>query len=57
MLIYPTLLVSSIVDVKMVSAGKNQQNEKLFSQLSERDTDLMIGQSNQDEQTEKIEIA
>ena len=37
----------------MVSTRKrNQQNRKLFSQLSERDTDFMIGKSNQDEQTE-----
>ena len=37
----------------MVSTRKKkQQNKKLFSQLSERDTDFMIEQSNQDEQTE-----
>ena len=35
----------------MVSTRKKkQQNKKLFSQLSERDTDFMIGQSNQGEQ-------
>ena len=35
----------------MVSTGKNkQQNKRLFSPLSERDTDSMIGQNNQDEQ-------
>ena len=31
---------------------KKQQNRKLFSQLSERDSDFMIGQSNRDEQSE-----
>ena len=31
---------------------KKQQNKKLFSQLSERDTDLIIGQSNHDVQTQ-----
>ena len=31
---------------------KKQQKKKLFSQLSERDTDFMIGQSNQDAQIE-----
>ena len=37
----------------MVSTRKKkQQKERLFSELSERDTDFMIGQSNQDEQTE-----
>ena len=37
----------------MVSTGKNkQQNKRLFSPLSERDTDSMIGQNNQDEQIE-----
>ena len=42
-----------IVDVGMVSTrSKKQQNKKFFSQLSERDTDFMIGQSSQDEQTE-----
>ena len=42
-----------IADVEMVSTRKKkQQNKKLFSQLSEKDTDFMIGQSNQDEQIE-----
>ena len=50
-LIYPISLVSSIVDVERVSTRKKQQNKRFFSQLSERDTDFMIGQSNQDEQT------
>ena len=31
---------------------KKQQNKRFLSQLSERDTDIMIGQSNQDEETE-----
>ena len=39
-----------IVDVDIVTR-KKQQNKGLFSQLSERDTDFLIGQSNQDEQT------
>ena len=55
-LIYPTSLVSSIVDVKMVSTRKKtQQNKGLFSQLSESDNDSMIGQSNQIEQIESID--
>ena len=37
----------------MVSARKKtHQNKTVFSQLSEGDTDFMIGQSNEDEQTE-----
>ena len=37
----------------MVSNRKRkQQNKRLFSQLSQRDTDFMIGRSNQDEQVE-----
>ena len=37
----------------MVSTRKKKQkNERLFSQLSERDTDFMIEQSNQNEHTE-----
>ena len=37
----------------MVSTRKKkQQNKRLFSQLSERDTDFMLWQGNQDEQTE-----
>ena len=52
-LIYPKLLVNSTVDIKMVSTRKRkQQNKKLFGQLSERDTDFMIGKNNQDEQIE-----
>ena len=42
-----------IVDFGKVSTRKKkQQNKKLFSQLSERDNDFLIRQSNQDEQTE-----
>ena len=53
-LIYPISFVNSIVDVKMVSTRKKkQQNKKLFSQLSERDTVFIMGQSNQEEQTER----
>ena len=41
----------------MVSARKKrQQNMRHFSQLSGRDTDFMIGQSNQDEQNESRDI-
>ena len=37
----------------MVSTTKKrQQNKRFFSQLSERDDHFLIGQSNQDEQTE-----
>ena len=36
----------------MVSTRKQQQNKRLFIQLSERDTAFMIGRSNQDERTE-----
>ena len=40
----------------MVSTKKKkQQNKRRFSQLIERDTDFMIGQSNQDEQVEGID--
>ena len=40
-------------DVEMVSTRKKrQQNKRLFSQLGEKDTDFMIGQSNQDKQTD-----
>ena len=36
----------------MVSSRKKKQhNKRFFTQLSERDTDFMIGQSNQDDQT------
>ena len=50
---YPISLVNSIVADGMVSARKRkQQNKRLFRQLSERDTDFMIQQRNQDEQTE-----
>ena len=53
MLIYPILLVISNVDVEMVSTrNKKQQNKKLPRQFSEKDNDVMIGQSNQGEQTE-----
>ena len=41
----------------MVSTTKKQPNKRLFSQLNERDTDFMIGQSNQDEQTESRDNA
>ena len=51
-LIYPISLVNSIVDVKMFSTRKKQQNKKFFSKSNERDTDFVIGQSNQNEQTE-----
>ena len=34
------------------TTNKKRQNQRVFSQLSERDTDFMIAQSNQDEQTE-----
>ena len=48
---YPKLWVNLIVDVEIVSTkNKKQQNKRYFSQLSERDTDFMIGQSNQDQQ-------
>ena len=41
----------------MVSTRKKkQQNKRLFSQLSERDTDFMIGQSNQDVQINSRDI-
>ena len=36
----------------MVSTRKKQQNKSLFSKLKERDTGFMVGQSNQDEQSE-----
>ena len=53
MLTYPIPLVNSIVDVKMVSTRKKRwQNKRLFSQLSDRDTDIMIGQNNQNKQVE-----
>ena len=53
MLIYPISLVNSIADKKMVSTRKKkQQNKRLFGQMSGRDTDFMIGQSTQDQQTE-----
>ena len=53
MLIYPISLVISIVDVIMVSTREEkQQNKRLFSHSSERDTDSTIGQNNQDEQIE-----
>ena len=46
-------MVNLVVDVEMVSTRKKKQkNERLFSQLNERDTDFMIEQSNQDEHTE-----
>ena len=42
----------------MVSTRKKkQQNKRLFSQLSERDTDFMVGQSNDDVQNENINSA
>ena len=41
--------------LKMVSSRKKRlQNKKLFSQLSEGDTDFMIGQSNHDVQNGNI---
>ena len=53
MLIYPILFVNLIVKIEMVSTRKKeQQNKSPFSQLKERDTDFMIGQSSQDEQIE-----
>ena len=56
MLIYPLPLFISSVDVEMVSARKKkQQNNKLFSQLSEGDTDFVIGQSNHDVQNENVD--
>ena len=34
---------------------KKQQKKRLYSQLTERDTDFMIGQSNHDAQNENID--
>ena len=52
-LIYPILLVDSVVNVEILSTrNKKHQNKKLFNQLSEKSTDYSIGQSNQKEQTE-----
>ena len=46
-------MVISAVDFKVASTReKKQQSKRLFSQLSEKDNGFMIGQSNQDEQTE-----
>ena len=36
----------------VLTRNKKQQNKRLFGQLSERDIDFMIGQSNQDEHSE-----
>ena len=52
MLIYPISLVNSIVEVKMVFTREKRQNKRLFSRLSERGTDFLIGQSNHDEKME-----
>ena len=54
MLIYPISLVDLIVAVK-ISETKKQQSKRLFSQLKEKDTEFMIGQSNQDEQIESTD--
>ena len=46
-------MANLIVEVEQVTTRKKkQQNKSLFSQLSEKDTEFMIGQSNQDKQTE-----
>ena len=48
--------VNLIVDVDLVSTRKKKQRKKrFFSRISERDTDFMVGQSNQDEKTESRE--
>ena len=47
MFFWSILLVNSNVDVKVVSAKKKKQQSKtLLRQLSEKNTDFMIGQSN-----------
>ena len=53
MLFCPISLVKSIVDVKIIFTRKKKRQSKRFViQLSERDTDFVIGQSAQDEQME-----
>ena len=48
-----SLLVNSFVDFRMVSTRKKrQENKMLLSQLSESDTNFMIGQSNYEAQLE-----
>ena len=54
--IWSIFLVNSIFDGKVVSTWKKkQQYKKHFSQLSEGDTNFMIGQSNHDVQSENID--
>ena len=53
MLIWLKPLVNLTVDFKVVSTRKKeQQNKRLFSQLSEAGTGFMIGQNNHGVQTE-----
>ena len=50
MLIYSISLVNSIVDLS--TRKEKQEIKRLLSQLIERDTESMVGQSNQDDKTE-----